>query len=81
MVGGCQSGGGQSICSVFIPILSKSFGGLFDEIIMLMMVNYLIMWKSAKLILAFENMIKQEIYWIINPYHVSITFTWQSHEW
>jgi hypothetical protein len=36
--------------------LSKSFGGLFDEIIMLMMVNYLIMWKSAKLILAFENM-------------------------
>jgi hypothetical protein len=27
--------------------LHKSFGGLFDEIIMLMMVNYLIMWKSV----------------------------------
>ncbi len=56
MLRGCQSGGGQFVSSVVILTLSKSFGGLFDEIIMLMMVNYLIMWKSAKLILAFENM-------------------------
>jgi hypothetical protein len=43
MLRGCQSGGGQFVSSVVILTLSKSFGGLFDEIIMLMMVNYLIM--------------------------------------
>jgi hypothetical protein len=43
VVGGCQSGGGQFVCSADILTLHKSFGGLFDEIIMLMMVNYLIM--------------------------------------
>jgi hypothetical protein len=43
MVRGCQSGGGHSIYSVVIFTLSKSFGRLFDEIIALMIVNYLIM--------------------------------------
>jgi hypothetical protein len=38
VVGGCESGG-----SVVILALSKSFGRLLDEIIVVMMVNYLIM--------------------------------------
>jgi hypothetical protein len=42
VVGGCESGGGDFVCSVILA-LSKSFGRLLDEIIAVMMVNYLIM--------------------------------------
>ncbi len=60
VVGGCESGGGDFVCSVVILALSKSFGRLLDEIIAVMMVNYLIMWKGAELRLASENRREQE---------------------
>ncbi len=71
-----QSGGGHFVGTVVILALSKSFGRLLDEIIVLMMVNYLIMWKNGKLKLAFENKREQERYWTRNPCHVSTTSTW-----
>jgi hypothetical protein len=43
VVGECESGGGDFVCSVVILALSKSFGRLLDEIMAIMMVNYLIM--------------------------------------
>jgi hypothetical protein len=42
VVGGCESGGGDFVCSVVILALSKSFGRLLDEILAVMTVNYLI---------------------------------------
>ncbi len=62
MIRRCQSGGGHFVCSVVIFTLSKSFGRLLDEIITIMIVNYLIMRKSVKLIFAYENMKKQDKY-------------------
>jgi hypothetical protein len=56
--------------------LSKSFGKLLEEIIALMMVSYLIMWKNAKLKLSFENRREQERHWTRNPCHVNTTSTW-----
>lgn len=55
-----QSGGGHFVCSVVIFTLSKSFGRLFDEIIAIMIVNYLIMWKNVELRLAYGNRRKHE---------------------
>lgn len=64
---GCKSGGDDFVCSVVILALSKSFGRLLDEIIAVMMVNYLIVWKSAELRLASENRREQERYWTGKP--------------
>jgi hypothetical protein len=43
VIRGCQSGGRHFVGNVVILALSKSFGRLLDEIIALIMVNYLIM--------------------------------------
>jgi hypothetical protein len=60
--------------------LSKSFGRLLDEIIAVMMVNYLIVWRSAELRLASENRREQERYWTGKPlsckYYIHMIISW-----